>query len=84
MYWEFMVPAAGIIMLLLAVTAVISLSRQKNLAPGMRFLCLLGILGFPVLGPAVWFFHRFRGRRARPLDASGSAGIASSRTANRR
>jgi len=64
--WEFLVTAMGVAILVLAVAAVISLARDRTLAPGTKFLCLLGILGFPVLGPAVWFFHVHRSRRSRP------------------
>ena len=83
-WWEFMVTAVGALILALAVAAVISLARQKNLPPGIKFLCLLGVLGFPVLGPAVWFFHRYRVRRSRPAHPAESTGMAASRAANRR
>ncbi|MBF4993957.1 PLDc N-terminal domain-containing protein [Arthrobacter gandavensis] len=79
-----MVPAVGVLMLALAVTAVVSLARQKDLSGGLKLLCLLGILGFPVLGPAVWFFHLFRVRRRRPLDPHESPAIATGHAANRR
>lgn len=64
--WEFLVAAMGAAILVLAAAAVISLARDRALAPGIKFLCLLGILGFPVLGPAVWFFHVCRLRRSLP------------------
>lgn len=68
--WEFMVTAMGALILLLTAAAVISLAREKTLAPGMKFLCLLGVLGFPVLGPAIWFFHLHRSRRSHPGNPS--------------
>lgn len=74
--WEFMVMAMGALILVLTAAAVISLAREKALAPGMKFLCLLGVLGFPVLGPAVWFFHLYRSRHS-PARAAESAGQAS-------
>lgn len=68
--WEFLTMAIGAAILALAVAAVISLARDKTLAPGVKLLCLLGILAFPVLGPAAWFFHRYRSRRARTQPAT--------------
>lgn len=59
-----MVTGLGVLILVLAVAAVVSLARDRSLAPGVRLLCLLGILAFPFLGPAVWFFHVFRLRRS--------------------
>ncbi|MER1997354.1 MAG: PLDc N-terminal domain-containing protein [Arthrobacter sp.] len=65
-----MVTALGVLILILALAAAVSLARDKDLAPGVKLLCLLGILAFPVLGPAVWFFHQFRLRRS---SAAGQA-----------
>ena len=84
MWWDLTVTAMGAVVLVLTVAAVISLARQKNLAPGLKFLCLLGVLGFPVLGPTLWFVHLYRAHRSRPAHPAEAARMAASRGANRR
>lgn len=69
--WEFLPLAIGAAFLALAVGAVISLARDKTLTPAVKLLCLLGILAFPILGPAAWFFHLHRSRRGRTGPANG-------------
>ncbi|MBD7995086.1 PLDc N-terminal domain-containing protein [Arthrobacter sp. Sa2CUA1] len=54
----------GVAYALLAVAAVVSLSRQKHLEPAVKLLCLLGILGFPLAGSLTWFLYLWRQRRA--------------------
>ncbi|MGW9403319.1 PLDc N-terminal domain-containing protein [Arthrobacter sp. NPDC055585] len=83
-WWEFVVTAMGAVILALTVAAVISLARQKHLAPGIKLLCLLGVLGFPALGPALWFVHLYRVRRSRPAHPTEAVRMAASRGANRR
>lgn len=63
--------AIGAAILVLAVAAMISLARDKALAPSVKILCLLGILAFPVLGPTVWFVHLRRSRRSHTGAAIG-------------
>ena len=77
--WEFMVTAMAAVILALTVAAVISLARDRTLTPGTKFLCLLGILGFPVLGPGVWFFHLYRVRRSRRVNRTEPASPAANR-----
>jgi len=69
--WEFLIMAIGAAILVLAAAAVISLARDKTLAPAVKILCLLGILAFPVLGPVVWFVRLHRSRRSHTGPANG-------------
>lgn len=72
MAWEFLTLAIGAAILVLAVAAIISLARTNTLPPALRFLCLLGILAFPVLGPVAWFVYLYRSRRERSEPAKGN------------
>ena len=63
--WEFSILAFGLCHVALVIFAIISLTRNKTLAPATKFLCLLAILAFPLLGPAAWFLHLYRSRSYR-------------------
>ncbi|EYT47954.1 PLDc N-terminal domain-containing protein [Kocuria sp. UCD-OTCP] len=64
--WESGATVAGAVVVVLMVTATVSLLRNPALDPVLRLLWLLVILAFPVAGAGLWFAL---GRRApRPQD----------------
>ena len=78
--WEILVQAVGLCHLVLVIAAVLFLARDRTLAPGVKFLCLLGILAFPLLGPAAWFLHLFRSRRIRRAAQAAQPAPAATRS----
>ena len=68
--WELAIQSIGVLYVGFVIVAVFSLARNKTLTPAVKFLCLLGILAFPFLGPAAWFLHLFRSRSGRKATES--------------
>ena len=68
--WEFSILAIGLCHVALVILALISLTRNKTLAPATKFLCLLAVLAFPLLGPAAWFLYLYRARSGRKTAES--------------
>ncbi|MGJ3190752.1 PLDc N-terminal domain-containing protein [Paenarthrobacter sp. FR1] len=46
---------AGLVLIALLVTALVSILRSRRLTPGGTVLWILIVFAFPALGPLLWF-----------------------------
>ncbi|GAB3535600.1 hypothetical protein GCM10027403_13530 [Arthrobacter tecti] len=53
-HWELTVTAVGLLLVVLAIAAVVSLARNRNYTPVQRLLWLLVIIFAPIVGSVLW------------------------------